>query len=71
MKTFVDNVCRQVIERHLMSKLPTIFSPTSVLEMTDLEITRIAGEPADRARRRNELMGMIQTLSESLEDLQN
>ncbi|EFE44983.1 dynamin GTPase, putative [Trichophyton verrucosum HKI 0517] len=71
MKTFVDNVCRQVIERHLMSKLPTIFSPTSVLEMTDLEITRIAGEPADRTRRRNELMGMIQTLGESLEDLQN
>ncbi|EGE05807.1 dynamin [Trichophyton equinum CBS 127.97] len=71
MKTFVDNFCRQVIERHLMSKLPTIFSPTSVLEMTDLEITRIAGEPADRAHRRNELMNMIQTLSESLEDLQN
>ncbi|EFR02473.1 dynamin [Nannizzia gypsea CBS 118893] len=71
MKTFVDNICRQVIERHLISKLPAIFSPTSVLEMSDLEVARIAGEPVDRAGRRAELMNMIQTLSESLDDLQN
>ncbi|KAK2820034.1 hypothetical protein FQN49_007786 [Arthroderma sp. PD_2] len=70
MKTFVDNVCRQVIERHLISKLPAIFTPTSVLEMSDREVERIAGEPADKMDRRNELANMIQMLTESLDDLQ-
>lgn len=71
MKTFVDNICRQAIERHLISKLPAIFPPTSVLKMSDQDVARIAGEPADRADRRNELLNMIQILAESLDDLQS
>ncbi|KAK2744018.1 hypothetical protein FQN57_004471 [Myotisia sp. PD_48] len=71
MKTYVDNVCRQVIERHLISKLPTIFHPTSVVEMTDEEVERVAAEPTDRIEHRKELMGLVQMLSESLDDLES
>ncbi|PVH71731.1 putative dynamin GTPase [Cadophora sp. DSE1049] len=33
LKTFVDNVCRQVVERHILSTLPNIFAPTTVMEL--------------------------------------
>ncbi|KAA8646750.1 uncharacterized protein ATNIH1004_005425 [Aspergillus tanneri] len=29
MKTFVDNICRQVVERHIINKLPDVFSPVT------------------------------------------
>jgi hypothetical protein len=44
MKKVVDNVCRQVIERHLLKPLPTIFCPESVASIEDEDLNRIAAE---------------------------
>jgi hypothetical protein len=37
LKTFVDNVCRQVIERHILLALPEAFDPTMVIGFDDQE----------------------------------
>ncbi|KAI1915898.1 hypothetical protein LOZ65_005351 [Ophidiomyces ophidiicola] len=70
MKTFVDNVCRQVIERHIVSKLPNVFNPTTVLSLTDKELQKIAAEPGSKTERRKELTHLVSMLKESLDDLQ-
>lgn len=46
MKMVVDNVAVQAIEACLMTRLPDIISPTSVMEMEDDKVSRIAAEPA-------------------------
>lgn len=70
MKTFVDNVCRQVVERHIMRKLPSIFEPSTVVRLSDEEIARIAMEPDKNIRRRKELQALVDALQSSLDDLQ-
>ncbi len=45
MKTFTANVCKQVIERHLLSDLPSIFSSNVIATGSDEEFERIASEP--------------------------
>ncbi|KAL6229069.1 P-loop containing nucleoside triphosphate hydrolase protein [Aspergillus navahoensis] len=44
MKTFVDNVCRQVIERHIVAKLPAVFEPVLVSGYEDDDLLRMAAE---------------------------
>lgn len=69
MKTFVDNVCRQVIERHIVRKLPSIFDPMVVFKMSDEEVQRIAAEPTDKLETRKELTVLVDSLEQSLIDL--
>lgn len=69
MKTFVDNVCKQVIERHLLRDLPDIFSPPEVAGYTDEELERIAGETPEVVARRRELQEQLETLQAGLKDL--
>jgi hypothetical protein len=69
MKTFVDNVCRQVIERHLLAKLPQVFSPATVVELSDDEMVQIAAEPKRNIERRGELKALAQGLQNSLLEL--
>ncbi|KAG9240272.1 dynamin GTPase [Calycina marina] len=71
MKTFVDNVCRQVVERHLLSTLPGIFDPTTVINFSDEEILRIASEPEKQKHRRTSLLALAKGLRDSLKDLRN
>ncbi|KAF6817471.1 dynamin [Colletotrichum sojae] len=71
MKTFVDNVCRQVIERHIMAPLPDIFHPTRVSEFTDDELLRLGSEPEKEIARRQKLSTEAQSLKSSLVDLQS
>lgn len=53
-KTFVDNVCRQVIERHLLRPLSTLFPPEMVAGYSDADSTRIApGSPQTLAKRKH------------------
>ena len=66
MKTFVDNVCRQVIERHLLAKLSRIFCPTTVAHLSDIEIAKFAAEPKKNVQRRSELRALAQGLQSSL-----
>lgn len=69
MKTFVDNVCRQVIERHIISKLPNIFHPTAVVQFSDEDVERIAMEQKSTIERRRELKTLVKILNEGLNDL--
>lgn len=44
MKVLVDNVAVQAIEVCLMTHLPDIISPASVIQMSEEQISRIASE---------------------------
>ena len=44
MKVLVDNVAVQAIEACLMTHLPEIISPASVMQMDDETVRRIAAE---------------------------
>lgn len=69
LKTFTDNVCRQVIERHLLRNMAELLSPTEVAGYSDEELTRIAGERPDVVLKRTELQAHLETLQEGLKDL--
>ncbi|KAK1772242.1 dynamin [Phialemonium atrogriseum] len=71
MKTFVDNVCRQVIERHVLSRLPTLFCPKTASGFSDEELLRIGSEPENHRARRAELDSLVKALQQSLDDLQS
>ncbi|KAI1205047.1 putative dynamin GTPase [Annulohypoxylon truncatum] len=68
MRTFVDNVCRQVIERHFMKRLPSIFCPRIVAELSDEDLLRIGCESRKQQNRRAQLESKAQSLRESLAD---
>ncbi|KAJ9133186.1 Interferon-induced GTP-binding protein Mx-like protein [Pleurostoma richardsiae] len=70
MKTFVDNVCRQVIERHVLGALPKLFCPSTVSTFSDEELVRIGSEPESQRLRRTELGALVSGLRQSLLDLQ-
>jgi hypothetical protein len=46
MKTFIDNVCRQVIERHVIAKLTSVFDPVLVSGYETDDLLRMAAESA-------------------------
>lgn len=69
MKTFVDNVCRQVIERHIIAKLPNVFEPVLVSGYETEELLRMAAESAQVSIRREEARHFQEVLEKSLEDL--
>ncbi|KAF2844124.1 Dynamin family protein [Plenodomus tracheiphilus IPT5] len=71
MKTFVDNVCRQVIERHLLSDLVTAFDPVCVGMLSDDELLQIAAESQYVRARRNDLQAMKKAFEESLQELRD
>lgn len=68
-KTFVDNVCKQVIERHLLRNLAECFSPEKVASYTDDELQRIAAESPDDVEKRENLKQLCKTLRETLQEL--
>ena len=70
LKTFVDNTCRQVIERHILSALPELFAPTKVMCLSDEDLLRIASEPEKQREYRASLYILVQGLRDSLADLQ-
>ena len=69
MKTFVDNVCRQVVERHVLVPLPAFFSPTTVSELPDAEVLRIGSEPETKQVTRERLSASAECLRVSLKEL--
>ncbi|OPB44964.1 dynamin GTPase [Trichoderma guizhouense] len=70
MKTFVDNVARQVIERHVIAPLPNAFSPNSVSQLSEEDLLRIGSESEKQIARREKLALQVQGLKKSLRDLQ-
>lgn len=69
MKTFTNNVYKQVIERHLLRDLPNIFSPRMVAGHKDEELNRIAGERSDVVEKRKALVEELKNLTDGLNDL--
>ncbi|KAH7357684.1 hypothetical protein B0T11DRAFT_229542, partial [Plectosphaerella cucumerina] len=69
MKTFVDNVCRQVVERQIMRPLSDILSPMAISEMSDEELLEIGSESNTRQAARQKLTGFIECLRASLKEL--
>lgn len=67
LKVFVANVTTQVIERHLMADLYNIFSPMTVLNMTDAKIQSIVSEPDSTKRQRMFLSDRVKKLGEGQE----
>ncbi|KAL7929824.1 P-loop containing nucleoside triphosphate hydrolase protein [Trichoderma chlorosporum] len=70
MKTFVDNVARQVIERHIIAPLPKAFCPNSVSQLSEEDLLRIGSESEKQTLRREKLAVQVQGLRKSLKDLQ-
>jgi hypothetical protein len=71
LKLFVDNICRQVIERHLPANLPEIFAPTTVMNFSNEDLEHIAAEPVRQKARRVALVTLAQGLQDSLAELRN
>ncbi|GES64914.1 dynamin family protein [Aspergillus terreus] len=69
MKTFVDNVCRQVIERHILAKLPDAFNPMVVSTYAEEDLVRLGGESAQDRDGRHKARQLQQALQKSLRDL--
>lgn len=69
MKTFVDNVCRQVIERHVIAKLPSVFGPILVSGYETDELLQMAAESAQVSLCRDETRHLQEVLERSLDDL--
>lgn len=70
MKTFTDNVARQVIERHVISPLPQAFCPSSVSGLSDEELTELGSEPKDQSLERTKLGNEADQFRRSLAELQ-
>ncbi|KAF8246412.1 hypothetical protein K440DRAFT_645130 [Wilcoxina mikolae CBS 423.85] len=66
-KTFVDNVAIIVVERQLVSNLWDIFSPTSIMGMSDSEVSAICEEAPEDLRRREQLEAKRISLGAGLE----
>lgn len=68
-KTYVDNVCRQVIERHVLHGLMHAFDPVSVSDFDEADVERITAESPQLQQRRKELAELKETLEDSLKAL--
>ncbi|KAL2859983.1 uncharacterized protein BJX67DRAFT_375912 [Aspergillus lucknowensis] len=69
MKSFVDNICRQVIERHILAKPLNVFSPISVSTYTDDDLLGLAAESRQIRNWRAEAAQLQEALEQSLQDL--
>lgn len=65
----MDNVCKQVIERHLLRNLPSIFTPEAVAFYDDEKLEQIAGERQETLEKRKRLQGQLTSLKAALDDL--
>ncbi|KAI9838389.1 MAG: hypothetical protein M1819_005658 [Sarea resinae] len=55
LKTFIDNVTVQVVERHIVDKLEDVFSPLTVSAWSDGEVSDLVAEPPTTVRQREYL----------------
>ncbi|KAI9850445.1 MAG: hypothetical protein M1838_005657 [Thelocarpon superellum] len=69
LKVFVANIVTQVVERHIVRGLETIFSPVTVSQLSDAEVEAIASENPSSKRQRAFLEDRIAKLSEGYQVL--
>ncbi|KAF3226146.1 hypothetical protein TWF192_007015 [Orbilia oligospora] len=66
MKTFIDNVCRQVIERHIVTDLSKVLSPVNIPMFSDEKVMRLVSESEHSQKRRVELRELKAKLESGL-----
>ena len=66
-KTFIDNIEKQVIRRHLINGLEDIFSPAVVASWNDEEIGMAAAEPKATTVKRQDLEVRLERLKKGIE----
>ena len=64
MKKFIDDVCVLAVEQCILQALPSIFSVESIYEMSDEEVTSLAGEDDNAAAQRKSLSEKLSVLQE-------
>lgn len=64
MKTFVQNITNQAIERHMVRGLDQILSPLFISGLSDEEVLKVAGEPSSLRRQRDFLADRLEKLKE-------
>ncbi|KAJ6037073.1 Dynamin family protein [Penicillium herquei] len=69
METFIDNVCRRVIEMHLLAPLPSIFNPILISGYSDEDLVNLAAESPQTRQRRVETLKLQEALKKSLQEL--
>lgn len=65
-KTFIDNIEKQVIRRHLINGLEDLFSPAVVAGWSDEEIAMAAAEPKATTVKRQDLEVRLERLKKGI-----
>lgn len=64
MKYFVDVVCIQIVERHILAVLPKMLLASRISRLSDKEVAQLAGEPAQVLELRAQLASKKELLEE-------
>lgn len=70
LKEVVDNFSKLAIEACLISKLPELFAPQIVYELSDNTVSRIAAESWEIADERRFLTDKLEVLASGMTELQ-
>ncbi|QBZ53323.1 hypothetical protein PoMZ_08999 [Pyricularia oryzae] len=70
IKIFVNNICRQVIERYIIAFFPEIFNPLIVSQFTDDEFFQIGAESEKQNRKREKFSTRAKKLRNSFDNFQ-
>ncbi|KAI8931074.1 hypothetical protein NX059_012085 [Plenodomus lindquistii] len=71
LKRFIDDFSVLAIEACLVAKLPTLFSPTDVLEMSEAVVAALASEDEETSARRTQCNEKLTVLENGLQALQS
>ena len=63
MKRFVDDIAVEVVEKTMIRKLESIFTPVSIFHLADKDVERIAGESEESRVQREELNQQLDILN--------
>ncbi|KAK5654259.1 hypothetical protein OQA88_7434 [Cercophora sp. LCS_1] len=71
LSRFIDDMSVLALENRLISKLPTLFRSSNFLEMTDQDVSHLAGETAESSLERKRLGAKREILKTGLQGLKS